>query len=102
MAKWKLYWVESDGYEDCFVVAKNSRSAKSVEINMNGFDASDINALRIMDIPDTFEMKADKKFKEWSKICAPQQANNSDLHQSPWYAEKMVIRRFGSTISNYR
>lgn len=96
MAKWKLYWVESDGYEDCFVVAKNSRSAKSVEINMNGFDTSDITAFRIMDIPDTFEMKADKKFKEWSKIYAPQQANNSDLHQWPWYAEKWLLEDLGA------
>lgn len=31
MTKWKLYWVASDGLEDCFVVAKNSRSAKKIE-----------------------------------------------------------------------
>ena len=26
-SSWNLYWVESDGIEDCFVAAKNSRSA---------------------------------------------------------------------------
>ena len=31
MTKWKLYRVASDGLEDCFVVAKNSRSAKKIE-----------------------------------------------------------------------
>lgn len=35
---WNLYWVESDGIEDCFVVARNSRSACRVEIDENGFD----------------------------------------------------------------
>lgn len=96
MAKWRLYWVESDGYEDCFVVAKNSRSAKSVEINMNGFDTSDVNAFHIMDIPDAFEMKADKKFKEWSKIHASQQANDPNLHQWPWYADKWLLEGLGA------
>mgnify|MGYP007135338631 CR=1 FL=1 len=48
MAKWKLYWVESDGYEDCFVVAKNSHSARSVEANMNGFDISDATAFKFV------------------------------------------------------
>lgn len=96
MAKWKLYWVESDGYEDCFVVAKNSRSARSVEANMNGFDISDATAIRVMDIPDIFEEKADKKFRDWSKIHAPQQANNPDLHEWPWYADKWLLEEPGA------
>ncbi|MGF7531589.1 hypothetical protein [Bacillus paralicheniformis] len=45
MTKWKLYWVESDGYEDCFVVAKNSISARSVEANMYELHISDTKAL---------------------------------------------------------
>src|SRR5690625_1363845 len=96
MAKWKLYWVESDGYEDCFVVAKNSRSARSVEANMNGFHISDATATRIMDIPDEYEEKADQKFKEWSNVHAPEQANNPDLHQWPWYADKWLLEDLGT------
>ncbi|MCE3198762.1 hypothetical protein [Paenibacillus sonchi] len=96
MVKWKLYWVESDGYEDCFVVAKNSRSAKCVEVNMNGFDMSDVTAIRLLDIPDTFEEKADKKFRDWSKEHAPHQANRPDLHQWPWYADKWLLEDLGA------
>jgi hypothetical protein len=51
MSDWHLYWVESDGIEDCFVVAKNSRSACKVEREMNGFDPDDVSATRILKIP---------------------------------------------------
>jgi hypothetical protein len=47
---WNLYWVESDGIEDCFVVARNSRSACRVEIDENGFDVGDVRATKIMRI----------------------------------------------------
>jgi hypothetical protein len=53
--KWQLYWVESDGLEDCFVVARNVRSACSVEIHMNGFDACDVHATRIVRISPSVE-----------------------------------------------
>jgi hypothetical protein len=52
-ARWNLYWVSSDGIEDCFVVAKNARSARSVEYHMNGFDFSEITATKILQIPET-------------------------------------------------
>lgn len=96
MGKWKLYWVKSDGYEGCFVVAKNSRSAKSVEIHMNGFDASDVTAVRVMDVPDTLEEKADTKFREWSQKHALQQADRPDLHQWPWYAATWLLEDLGA------
>src|SRR5262249_25748225 len=53
--RWHLYWVESDGLEDCFVVARNARSACSVEIHMNGFDACDVHATRIVRISPSVE-----------------------------------------------
>ena len=96
MPKWKLYWVESDGYEDCFVVAKNSRSAKFVEIHMNEFDTSEVTATRVMDIPDKYEEKADKKFREWSKVHAPHQTNNLNLYCWPWYAYKWLLEDLGA------
>src|ERR1700674_5429191 len=53
--QWHLYWVESDGLEDCFVVARNARSACSVEIHMNGFDPCDVRATRIARISPNIE-----------------------------------------------
>ena len=53
---WNLYWVESDGIEDCFVVARNSRSACRVEIDQNGFDAGHVRATRVMRIPQDVEI----------------------------------------------
>jgi hypothetical protein len=58
---WNLYWVESDGVEDCFVVAKNSRSACRIEIDENGFDVEDVRAIKIMRIPHRVEVSYGKK-----------------------------------------
>lgn len=38
---WNLYWISYDGDEDCFVVAKNSRSARCYDANFCGYDAED-------------------------------------------------------------
>lgn len=100
MANWKLFWVESNGYENCFVVAKSSRSAKAVEIHRNGFNLLDVNAIQIMEVPEALELKAEKRFKEWSKINAPQQANNPELHQWPWYADKWLLNELGAEFRN--
>lgn len=63
---WHLYWVESDGYEDCFVVARNSRSACSVECEMNGFDPDEVKATRIMRVTERAvrAYRRGKEFKE--------------------------------------
>jgi hypothetical protein len=47
--------VSSDGYEDCFVVARNRRSAARVELDMNGFDPDDVEAERIGIVPREVE-----------------------------------------------
>jgi hypothetical protein len=52
---WYLYWVESDGFEDCFIVARSARSACSVEIHMNGFDPCDVRATKIAKITPNIE-----------------------------------------------
>jgi hypothetical protein len=49
-SQWHLYWVESDGIEDSFVVARNARSARGVEIRMNGFDPEDVIATKVAKI----------------------------------------------------
>jgi hypothetical protein len=63
---WNLYWVESDGLEDCFVVARNNRSACSVECEMNGFDIADVHATKIMRLPEAVgnSYKKQKEYKE--------------------------------------
>lgn len=66
MKHWNLYWVASDGFEDCFVVARNSRSACSVESQMNGFELTEVEATKIMRIPERFvrAYKKEKTYKE--------------------------------------
>jgi hypothetical protein len=65
-SQWNLYWVESDGIEDCFVVARNSRSACRVEIEENGFDVGDVRATKIMrisqDVGATYRTKRNRKW----------------------------------------
>jgi len=63
---WNLYWVESDGYEDCFVVARNSRSARSVESRENGFEIDFARATRIMRVPKRVE-NSYKRQQEYKK-----------------------------------
>lgn len=96
MSKWKLYWVASDGLEDCFVVAKNSRSAARIEKDMNGFDSEDLSVTRIMDIPDKYENIANKKFHEWSKKhhCNEHLSPNM-LVAWPYYAEEWLLEELG-------
>jgi hypothetical protein len=72
MPNWNLYWVESDGLEDCFVVARNSRSARRVEIDMNGFEPKDVQATKIVLIPQSVEESYNKKKKQ-------------NGHSWPWY-----------------
>jgi len=63
---WNLYWVVSDGFEDCFVVARNSRSACSVESQMNGFELTEVEATKIMRIPERVvrAYQKEKTYKE--------------------------------------
>lgn len=100
MANWKLYWVESNGYENCFIVAKNSQSAKSIELKRNGFSVLDVNAFQVMEIPEKLEKESEKNFLEWSKINAPQQANSPELQQWPWYTDKWLLKKLGGTFRN--
>lgn len=64
---WHLYWVESDGIEDCFVAARNSRSACKIEIEMNGFDFNQVHATRVLRIPVNIARSylREKTHKSW-------------------------------------
>lgn len=76
MTPWKLYWVSSDGYEDCFIVAKNSKSAVRIEVRMNGFHSSEVSSMYITDIPLNCAQKYEQ---DW-----------------PWYADNQLLIDLGA------
>lgn len=75
MGVWKLYCVSSDGGEDCFVVAKNSRSAAHIEVSKNGFAYSDVSAMRVADI-------SNELFQIYGQTW-------------PWYADQQLLKDLG-------
>lgn len=82
-AGWNLYWVESDGLEDCFVIARNSRSACRVERDMNGFELHEVKATRIISIPKSVE----NLYKKRSK----------GKHPWPWYTyDRKLLKALGA------
>ncbi len=85
MTYWQLYWVQSDGEEDCFVVARNSRSACRVEIEMNGFGPEDVTAHKIMRIPKKIEESYFRK-----------STNDEERPVWPWYAHKDLLEELGA------
>jgi hypothetical protein len=99
MAKWKLYWIiTDDGTEDCFVVAKNARSAAAFEEGQLGADPGDFHAERVMDVPDVFEQPAIDKFRAWSRENVPTQADRPELHPWPGYARDWLLGALGATF----
>jgi hypothetical protein len=85
---WSLYWVSSDGDEDCFVVARNSRSAKRVDVEYCGFDSDEVEATRIKAIPE-------KMLRDWEKRRV---GNTSRRPALPWYADNWLLRRLGASF----
>jgi hypothetical protein len=83
MTYWNLYWVESDGEEDCFVVARNSRSARRVEVDMNGFDIEDVTTHKILTIPKEIAKSYSNKRK-------------SEEPTWPWYAHDDLLEKLGA------
>ena len=82
-AGWNLYWVYSDGLEDCFVIARNIRSAIRVEREMNGFGADEVGAVHACRIPEGVakrQFATDKKNKfTW-----------------PWYGGNDLLKKLGA------
>jgi hypothetical protein len=84
---WNLYWASSDGDEDCFIVARNSRSAERVDVEHCGFERGDVRATRVKSIPN-------KLFHEWEK----RRAKAQHCHPLPWYADDWLLRRLGAAF----
>lgn len=84
---WTLYWVASDGEEDCFVVARNSRSAVSVDANYCGFESRDLTAYRVKPIPMSIARAFKKRSEEEGDPC-----------QWPWYADEWLLKKLGAQM----
>jgi hypothetical protein len=69
--RWTLFWVASDSEEDCFVVARNHRSAARIEIEMNGFIPEYVTAERVCVVPKAVEEAYFSKVEQF--------------HPWPWY-----------------
>jgi len=82
-AGWNLYWVYSGGLEDCFVVARNVRSAIKVEQTMNGFDVGDVSAVHVSRVPEDV---ARRKLNSYAKRNAAW----------PWYARDDLLGSIGA------
>lgn len=97
MSKWKLYWVMSDGEEDCFVVAKNSRSARAVEKYGCWFlnELEDFDVIRVMDIPDKYELMAKKRY---CKTNVNEDIDINTLNIWPDYATDWLLKKLGAEI----
>lgn len=80
---WHLYWVFSDGLEDCFVVARNIRSAIKVEREMNGFDINEVGAHHVCRIPEAVAEPLLSKYKK-KKI------------EWPWYGWADLLKKLGA------
>jgi hypothetical protein len=84
---WNLYWVASDGEEDCFVVARNSRSAARVDADYCGFEASDLTVGRVKRIPTPLALA-------WERRSAREGNRNA----WPWYADRWLLRKLGANF----
>jgi hypothetical protein len=63
-SEWKLYWVKSgDPIENCFAIARNARSAASLEERCNGFDPYDCSAELIKPLTEK-ELKLAAKLRK--------------------------------------
>lgn len=82
---WSLYWISADGDEDCFVVARNSRSAARVEVEYSGFDPGDVSAIRVKPIPPNVLIA-------WRR----QRTTRKAPLALPWYADKWLLTRLGA------
>ena len=83
--KWSLYWVSSDGEEDCFVVARNSRSAAKHDAEYCGFGHADMRVERVKPIPSAL-------MRSW--ITHRTKANPT--FELPWYADDWLLRQLGA------
>lgn len=82
--RWCLYWVAYDGEEDCFVVARNSKSAAVFDADFCGYCADDAISLKAASIPTP---KARKFFMRSSAA--------QNIPPGPRHADGKLIKSLG-------
>lgn len=74
---WNLYWIAYDGDEDCFVVAKNSRSARCYDASFCGYDPKDSTATHVCHInKSTLSQAKAQATKQGRKLEWPDHADD--------------------------
>lgn len=75
-----------------FCCSKKSRSAKRFEKNTNGFEDCDLQVTSIMDVPDKYEILANRKYRDWSEEHGcNKHLDLNNLIAWPYYAERWLL-----------
>lgn len=92
MSKWHLYWlyIECDTSENCFVIARNSRSAKSFELEI----CDDIIVTKVLTIPNALEKNELKRHIKYLNTLTLKDQENRRKHPWPDYAQANLLEYF--------
>jgi hypothetical protein len=82
---WNLYWVVSDGADDCFIVARSSRSARRIERDDAGWDDSEVSARKVLSIPHQIELAYSRRLSK-----------KKSAHAWPNYADDWLLSKLGA------
>lgn len=75
----------SDGLENCFIVARNCRSAKKVEVDYCGFAHDEVMVERVLSITIAQEQSYRRRCKK-----------DQNLKRWPWYADQWLLQKVGA------
>lgn len=97
---WGIYWVEVGRApeENCFVVARNSRSAAWHEQVSSGHGVGDVHAERLLRAPSWFEEEELDTHRQ--RVRAP--SEREALHPWPAYVGDPELRRMGFEVREFR
>ena len=87
--RWCLYWIAYDGEEDCYVVARNWRSALSYDANYCGYNPEYAAVAKVVSIPAS---KARFFFKRKSR--------GEKISAAPRHADNQLIKSLGGEQRN--
>lgn len=94
MTRWNLYWVETPASEEnCFVVAKNARSAAHCEEENSGFNPGDCNAKLVRSLPSRLQVSVA------ASGSSPQADDGMQWkpgHLSAGYAPESLLKKLGA------
>jgi hypothetical protein len=92
--RWNLYWVETPASEEnCFVVARNARSAASLEEDNSGFNRRDCRAELVKPLPESLQGSRVSPVSSAIDTVGWQQD-----HTFPGYARGWLLKRLGAVF----